>query len=168
MIISGQVFSFSTLNADDLDRMEIAQEHLQQASATEEQRPKAKMGDYVRGQCRLVMDYLDEVLGAGAAKRLGLTGSDFGACKEAVEAFKSAIEAEKTPTAPQNRAQRRAQEKHGKAKPVIRYPQQEGAMSATQAAEIAARPDAARMVERVDKAARREQLLAELAALDNA
>ena len=54
----------------------------------------------------------------------------------------------------QNRAQRRAEkrQKDKKHKPPVSYPGQ---------------PAAAQMVERVDKAARRRQLLTELAALEN-
>ena len=50
-----------------------------------------------------------------------------------------------------NREQRRAQAKKNRHKPPVSYPA----------------PPAAQMVERVDKAARRKQLLAELAALEN-
>ena len=54
---------------------------------------------------------------------------------------------------PQNRAQRRAEKRQkDKHKPPVSYP---------------AQPAAAQMVERVDKAARRRQLLDELAALEN-
>lgn len=180
MILCGQSFDFSPLNAADLDRADAAYAAMQRASEAEHSRPYDRLGDMLRGQCRLVMDYLDGVLGEGASVRLGLDGNDFAACKRVMTELENTMMAAlRTPAAPQNRAQRRAQKKHGKAKPVIRYPQptpygtmhlpqQEGAMSAAQAADIAARPDAARMVERVDKAARREQLLAELAALDNA
>ena len=52
---------------------------------------------------------------------------------------------------PMNREQRRAQAKKNRHKPPVSYPA----------------PPAAQMVERVDKAARRKQLLAELAALEN-
>lgn len=169
MILCGQSFDFSPLNAADLDRADAAYAAMQRASEAEHRRQYDRLGDMLRGQCRLLMDYLDGVLGEGASVRLGLDGNDFAACQRVMNELENAMTAAlRTPAAPQNRAQRRAQKKHGKAKPVIRYPQQEGAMSAVQAAEIAAHPDAARMVERVDKAARREQLLAELAALDNA
>ena len=54
---------------------------------------------------------------------------------------------------PQNRAQRRAEKRQkDKHKPPVSYP---------------AQPAAAQMVERVDKATRRRQLLTELAALEN-
>lgn len=52
---------------------------------------------------------------------------------------------------PMNRQQRRAQAKKGKHNPPVSYPA----------------PPAAQMVERVDKAAHRKALLAELAALDD-
>lgn len=194
MILCGQSFDFSPLNAADLDRADAAYAAMQRASEAEHRRPYERLGDMLRGQCRLVMDYLDGVLGEGASVRLGLDGNDFAACQRVMTELENAMTAAlRTPTAPQNRAQRRAQKKHGKAKPVIRYPQNtpygvmnlpqpETTVIATQAADIAvratdatcavnaadaARPAAARMVERVDKAARREQLLAELAALDN-
>lgn len=154
MLICGQEFKFSALNADDLDRMELAQQHLTEASAVEAQRPKNKMGDFVRGQCRLVMDYLDELLGAGASQRLGLTGSDFGACQAVVTEIKEAITAEQAQlpkAAPQNREQRRAQKGKKHQHAVAFQPA----------------PAAAKMVARVDKQVRRQQLLRELAELDN-
>ena len=117
MIICGQDFEFSALNANDLERMEAAQKHMRRASETETRRPKKGYADALRGQCRLVMDYLDELLGDGASELLGLDGNDFGACTRVVEAFKQAIRAEQSAVqqamaVPQNRAQRRAKAKH--------------------------------------------------------
>ena len=113
MLICNQEFNFSVLDADDLDRMEAAQTHLQEADAVERQRPKHNLADQVRGQCRLIMNYLDEVLGEGASEQLGLNGSNFNRCKEVIASFKEAIQTEQTDLqsdepAPQNRAQRRA------------------------------------------------------------
>lgn len=125
MIICGQDFEFSALNANDLERMEAAQKHMRRASETETKRPKKGYADALRGQCRLVMGYLDELLGEGASERLGLDGNDFGACTRVVEAFKQAIRAEQSAVqqamaVPQNRAQRRAQAK-AKHTQVIEY-----------------------------------------------
>ena len=117
MIICNQEFNFSALDADDLDRMDAAQAHMKEANAIERKRPKNGMADQLRGQCRLVMDYLDEVLGDGASQRLGLNGSNFNRCQQVVESFKRAILAEQNTLnqqqdpVPQNRAQRRAQAK---------------------------------------------------------
>lgn len=151
MLICGQEFNFSALNAKDIERMDTAHQHMTAASAAEAKREKTGYADALRGQCRLVMGYLDELLGEGAAARLGLDGSDFNDCIRVTAAFREAIEAEKAAVAsvtnvqpaPVNRAQRRAEHKH-KHKPPVSHP--------------AAQPD---------KAERRKQLLAELAALEN-
>lgn len=137
MLICDQEFAFSTLNADDIDRMDAAQKHLETASAAEAERAKttnAGYADALRGQCRLIIAYLDEVLGEGAAAKLGLTGSDLGACTAVVESFRQSIEAEKAAMPGLNRAQRRV---------------------------LAKQPDA------TDKATRRRQLIAALAELDH-
>lgn len=152
MIICNQEFEFSALNADDIDRMEAASKQQisrAKAEATRLEQENASYSDILRSQCRVLMDYFDAVLGDGASQRLGLTGSDLGKCTQVAAEFKAAIEAEKAavtvPLAPQgNRAQRRAERKHNKHKPSVGYP--------------AAQPD---------KAERRKQLLAELAALEN-
>lgn len=122
MNICGQEFNFSALNANDLDRMDAAQQHMHAASDREKQCQHAGMADLLRGQCRLVMGYLDEVLGAGASERLGLDGSDFGACTRVMSDFKDAIIAEQAAVkqaaaAPMNREQRRAAAKQKKAVP---------------------------------------------------
>lgn len=157
MIICNQEFNFSALNADDIDRMEAAtkqQISCAKAEAKRLEQENASYSDILRSQCRVLMDYFDAVLGDGASQRLGLTGSDLGKCTQVATEFKAAIEAEKAvakaavavPLKPQgNRAQRRAEHKHNnKHKPPVSYP--------------AAQPD---------KAERRKQLLAELAALEN-
>lgn len=151
MIICNLEFEFSALNADDIDRMEAASKQQisrAKAEAKRLEQENASYSDILRSQCRVLMDYFDTVLGDGASQRLGLTGSDLGKCTQVATEFKAAIEAEKAavtvPLKPQgNRAQRRAENKH-KHKPSVGYP--------------AAQPD---------KAARRKQLLAELAALEN-
>ena len=165
MNICGQEFNFSALNADDIERMERAQKHFDEAAAREESRTKASIADTLRGQCRLLMDFLDEILGEGASARLGLNGSDFGACKRVMNEITQAVKDEQrvlasTPV-PMNREQRRAAEKR-KHKPPVGYPAQP-------ASHVMLDYDvpAVQMVERVDKATRRKQLLDELAALDD-
>lgn len=99
MLICNQEFAFSPLNADDIERMEQAQKKLRRASAQEAERVQQEHCGYaeqLRGQCRLIMDFLDETLGAGASVRLGLTGNDLGQCSDVVEQIKAAISAEKT------------------------------------------------------------------------
>ena len=159
MVICGQEFSFSALNANDLERMDTAQKHLNAASDRESKHPHSGPADVLRGQCRLMMDYFDELLGKGASERLGLDGNDFGACARVVEAIKAGITAEQAEmkqvaAAPTNREQRRAEKKYKR--PVSRS---EGFNPQV--------VTAAKISERADKAARRQQLLAELAALEN-
>lgn len=120
MIICGQEFAFSALNANDVERMETAQKHQQEANAAEQERYTAENVSYpgiLRSQCRMMMDYLDEVLGEGASERLHLDDGDFGAVLKVCESFKQAIAAEKAAIngqlsasleTPRNRAERRA------------------------------------------------------------
>lgn len=120
MIICGQEFAFSALNANDVERMETAQKHQQEANAAEQERYTAENVSYpgiLRSQCRMMMSYLDEVLGEGASERLHLDGGDFGAVLKVCESFKQAIAAEKAAIngqisaslePPRNRAERRA------------------------------------------------------------
>ena len=163
MIINGLEFPFSALNADDLDRLEAAQEHMKQADAIERHRAKTGLADAIRGQCRLVMGFLDELLGEGASARLGLTGSDFKACQQVISEIHDRIAEEKAElqAPPMNREQRRAAAK------AQQRTQTAGRIVSPQPVSFPAQPPAARMVERVDKAARRKALLAELAALDD-
>lgn len=175
MIINGIEFDFSTLNANDVDRMLAAQTRQQERARTEGSRytPKSDYPAWLRFQCRIFMDYLDEVLGEGASEKLGLDGSNFNACLTVSKAFAEAMAAEKASAsalihpaeeraqvpaaqvsaaqvsaaqaipAPMNREQRRAAAKAHPA--VVDFRAQEEA-----------------------KAARRAQLKAELEALDNA
>ena len=162
MIINGIDFDFSTLNANDVDRMLAAQTRQQERARTEGSRytPESDYPAWLRFQCRI---YLDEVLGEGASEKLGLDGSNFSTCLTVSKAFAEAMAAEKAsvsalihPTeeraqvsaaqaipAPMNREQRRAAVKAHPA--VVDFRAQEAA-----------------------KAARRAQLKAELEALDNA
>ena len=126
MVICGQEFEFSALNANDLDRMDAAQQHMQAASDRESKRAHTGPADILRGQCRLMMGYFDELLGEGASERLGLDGNDFGACVRVTNAIKEAIAAEQATVKqaaamPMNREQRRAAAKQQrKQKPVSR------------------------------------------------
>ena len=159
MVICGQNFDFSVLNANDLDRFEDAQEKMQARNAAQTERfhrGGIRLGDHARAQARIAMDCIDEILGAGASARLGLDENNMAPIYDVIEELGNAFAAEKQryaakPAQPMNREQRRAQAKKGKHKPPVSYPA----------------PPAARMVERVDNAARRKQLLAELAALEN-
>ena len=126
IIVQGKEFSFSSLNADDVDRMDRAKERLDRETEAERQRlrrEKVSYADGLRGQCRLLMRFLDGVLGDGASDRLGLNGSDFGKALDAVTDLTRATNEERKrfgltnePSAPvpMNRAQRRQQKKHKK------------------------------------------------------
>ena len=97
MIINGIEFDFSTLNANDVDRMLAAQTRQQERARTEGSRytPENNYPAWLRFQCRIFMDYLDEVLGEGASEKLGLDGSNFNACLTVSKAFAEAMAAEK-------------------------------------------------------------------------
>lgn len=97
MIINGIEFDFSTLNANDVDRMLAAQTRQQERARTEGSRytPENDYPAWLRFQCRIFMDYLDEVLGKGASEKLGLDGSNFNACLTVSRAFAEAMAAEK-------------------------------------------------------------------------
>ena len=159
MVICGQEFEFSLMNANDLDRFEDANERMQRRSTEESeqfQRGGVRLGDHARAQARIAMDCIDEILGAGASARLGLDENYMAPIYDVIEELGNAFAAEKqryaaTPAQPMNREQRRAQAKKNRHKPPVSYPA----------------PPAAQMVERVNNAARRKQLLAELAALEN-
>ena len=159
MVICGQEFEFSLMNANDLDRFEDANERMQRRSAEEAEQFQSggiRLGDHARAQARISMDCIDEILGAGASDRLGLNENYMAPIYDVIEELGNAFSAEKQryaakPSQPMNREQRRAQAKKNRHKPPVSYPA----------------PPAAQMVERVDNAARRKQLLAELAALEN-
>lgn len=159
MVICGQNFDFSVLNANDLDRFEDAQEKMQTRECSPDRtlhRGGIRLGDHVRAQARIAMDCIDEILGAGSSALLGLDENNMAPIYDVIEDLGNAFAAEKQryaakPAQPMNREQRRAQAKKNRHKPPVSYPA----------------PPAAQMVERVDKAARRKALLAELAALDD-
>lgn len=163
MKIFEQEFDFSPLNANDIERMEQAKAQLDRETEAERQRlqrERVSYADGLRGQCRLLMHFLDGVLGDGASARLGLDGNDLGKALEVVVEMTRVVNEGRKKFAlpdgtaapiPQNRAQRRQQKKH---KP---RSSSEGVAPAVQ------------MVERVDdKAARRAELLRELNALEHA
>lgn len=118
MIICGQEFNFSVLNANDMDRFEDANERMQQAGRAEEERFNrggVRLGDHMRAQARLVMACIDEILGAGASTRLGLDENDAAPIYDVLDAINEACMAEKQrytsripKPQPMNREQRRA------------------------------------------------------------
>lgn len=163
MKIFEQEFDFSPLNANDIERMEQAKAQLDRETEAERQRlqrERVSYADGLRGQCRLLMHFLNSVLGDGASARLGLDGNDLGKAMEVVVEMtrvvnegrkKFALPDGSAAPIPQNRAQRRQQQKHP---PRSRS---EGVAPAVQ------------MVERVDdKAALRAELLRQLNALEHA
>lgn len=168
MVICGQEFEFSLMNANDLDRFEDANERMQRRSAEEAeqfQRGGVRLGDHARAQAHIAMDCIDEILGAGASARLGLNENYMAPIYDVIEELGNAFAAEKQryaakPAQPMNREQRRAEKKARK------RTQTAGRIVSQQPVSFP-KPQAAQMVERVDKAARRKALLAELAALDD-
>lgn len=169
MVICGQEFEFSLMNANDLDRFEDANERMQRRSAEESEqfrRGGIRLGDHARAQARIAMDCIDEILGAGSSDRLGLNENYMAPIYDVIEELGNAFAAEKQryaakPAQPMNREQRRAAAK------AQQRTQTAGHIISQQPVSFPAQPPAARMVERVDKAARRKALLAELAALDD-
>ena len=166
MKIFEQEFDFSPLNANDIERMDQAKAQLDRETEAERQRlqrERVSYADGLRGQCHLLMHFLDGVLGDGASARLGLDGNDLGKAMEVVVEMTRVINEGRKKFAlpdgpaapiPQNRAQRRQQKKQKKHKP---HSRSEEFGSAVQ------------MVERVDdKAARRAELLRQLNALEHA
>lgn len=142
MVICGQEFDFSLMNANDLDRFEDANERMQRKSAEEAeqfQRGGIRLGDHVRAQARIAMECIDEILGEGASDRLDLDENNMAPIYDVIDELGRAFQAEKQRYAaklaqPMNREQRRAQAKKNRHKPPVSYPA----------------PPAARMVERVD------------------
>lgn len=160
MVICGQTFDFSPLNANDIERLETANEKMQRAGEAEAEqfrRGGVRICDHMRAQARLVMNCLDEVLGAGASDRLGLDENDTAPIYDAMNELFAAMDAERKhysdripkPQQPMNREQRRAEKKARQrtqtagrivSQPPVNYP----------------KPQAAQMVERVDKARHRD------------
>ena len=122
MVICGQTFDFSPLNANDIERLETANEKMQRAGESElEQfrRGGVRICDHMRAQARLVINCLDEVLGAGASDRLGLDENDTAPIYDAMNELFAAMDAEQKrysdripkPQQPMNRAQKKAQQR---------------------------------------------------------
>ena len=165
MIINGIEFDFSTLNANDVDRMLAAQTRQQERARTEGSRytPESDYPAWLRFQCRIFMDYLDEVLGEGASEKLGLDGNNFNACLTVSKAFAEAMAAEKaSASALIHPAEERAQVSAAQAIPAPMNREQRRAAAKAHPAVVDFRAQEAA------KAARRAQLKAELEALDNA
>ena len=79
MLIHGQEFDFSLLNANDLDRLEEALDEMTREGEAETarcERENVRLGDRLRAQARVSMRGLDKILGAGASARLGLNEND--------------------------------------------------------------------------------------------
>lgn len=165
MIINGIDFDFSTLNANDVDRMLAAQTRQQKRARTEGSRytPENDYPAWLRFQCRIFMDYLDEVLGEGASEKLGLDGNNFNACLTVSKAFAEAMAAEKASvSALIHPAEERAQASAAQAIPAPMNREQRRAAAKAHPAVVDFR------AQEEAKAARRAQLKAELEALDNA
>ena len=153
MVICGQEFEFSLMNANDLDRFEDANERMQRRSAEESEqfrRGSIRLGDHARAQARIAMDCIDEILGAGSSDRLGLNENYMAPIYDVIEELGNAFSAEKQryaakPSQPMNREQRRAQKK------AQQRTQTAGRIVNSQPVSFP-QPAAARMVERVDKA----------------
>ena len=129
MVICGQEFEFSLMNANDLDRFEDANARMQHRSAEESEqfrRGGVRLGDHARAQARIAMDCIDEILGAGSSARLGLNENYMAPIYDVIEELGNAFAAEKQRYAaraaqPMNREQRRAAAKQQrKQKPVSR------------------------------------------------
>ena len=164
MIINGIEFDFSTLNANDVDRMLAAQTRQQERARTEGRyTPESDYPAWLRFQCRIFMDYLDEVLGEGASEKLGLDGSNFNACLTVSKAFAKAMAAEKdSVSAMIHPAVERAQASATQAIPAHMNRKQRRAAVKAHPAVVDFRAQEAA------KVARRAQLMAELEVLDNA
>lgn len=119
MLIHGQEFDFSLMNANDLDRLEDALDEMTREGEAETarcERENVRLGDRLRAQARISMRGLDKILGAGASARLGLNENDVSRLYDVLDEITQAAAAEKArysrPAAvPQNRAQRRAEKR---------------------------------------------------------
>ena len=117
MKVFDKEFAFSSLNANDIERLEQAKAKLEKAEETERQRtqqnPNMSYAEGIRGQCRIIEAFIDDVLGEGAAVSIGLDGNDLGKALTAMTELTRAANLEKkqfdpSVLAPQlNREQRR-------------------------------------------------------------
>lgn len=151
MVICGQEFEFSLMNANDLDRFEDANERMQRRSAEEAEqfrRGGVRLGDHARAQARIAMDCIDEILGAGSSARLGLDENNMAPIYDVIEELGNAFAAEKQrytarAAQPMNRQQRRAEQK-------ARQRTRTAGRIVSQQPVSFPKPQAAQMVERVD------------------
>lgn len=160
MVICGQEFEFSLMNANDLDRFEDANERMQRRSAEEAEqfrRGGVRLGDHARAQARIAMDCIDEILGAGASDRLGLNENYMAPIYDVIEELGNAFAAEKQRYAaraaqPMNREQRRAEQKaRQRTRTAGRIVEVSKPLHMAPMVTVHTDPaDAARMVERVD------------------
>lgn len=160
MVICGQEFEFSLMNANDLDRFEDANEQMQRRSAEETEhfhRGGVRLGDHARAQARIAMDCIDEILGAGASDRLGLNENYMAPIYDVIEELGNAFAAEKQRYAaraaqPMNREQRRAEQKaRQRTRTAGRIVEVSKPLHMAPMVTVHTDPaDAARMVERVD------------------
>lgn len=160
MVICGQEFEFSLMNANDLDRFEDANERMQRRSAEEAEQFQSggiRLGDHVRAQARIAMDCIDEILGAGASDRLGLNENYMAPIYDVIEELGNAFAAEKQryaakPAQPMNREQRRAEQKaRQRTRTAGRIVEVSKPLHMAPMVTVHTAPaDAARMVERVD------------------
>lgn len=160
MVICGQEFDFSLMNANDLDRFENANERMQRRSAeeaTQFQSGGIRLGDHARAQARIAMDCIDEILGAGASARLGLNENYMAPIYDVIEELGNAFAAEKQryaakPAQPMNREQRRAEQKaRQRTRTAGRIVEVSKPLHMAPMVTVHTNPaDAARMVERVD------------------
>lgn len=142
--VCGQEFAFSALNAKDLERMEYAGEQMQQAFA-QLQNKTADPLEMVRASCRIFVQYITDVLGQDAAQLLGLDDNDLGKAMQAVDSMVEGIKADRG-------ALDSLLTKYGVSP-----------MNREQRRAVAFKPAGAQ----ASKAARRQELLAQLAALEN-
>ena len=160
MVICGQEFEFSLMNANDLDRFEDANERMQRRSAEDAeqfQRGGIRLGDHARAQARIAMDCIDEILGAGASDRLGLNENYMAPIYDVIEELGNAFAAEKQRYAaraaqPMNRQQSRAEQKaRQRTRTAGRIVEVSKPLHRAPMVTVHTNPaDAARMVERVD------------------
>lgn len=94
MKINGIEFPFDPLNAKDVERVEEAQRLAMEADAEEKAKGNQTVPDVLRGQCRVVMVFIDCMLGEGASEKLGLDGNDLRACRRVSEDIQNAVLAE--------------------------------------------------------------------------
>lgn len=143
--VCGQEFAFSALNAKDLERMEYAGEQMQQAFAQLQQDKTANPLEMVRASCRIFVQYITDVLGQDAVQLLGLDDNDLGKAMQAVDSMVEGIKADRG-------ALDSLLTKYGVSP-----------MNREQRRAVAFKPAGAQ----ASKAARRQELLAQLAALEN-